>query len=461
MKKKYVLILVFSLIIFFLGKNVIILQLNNKNEYISNFKSKIHPNIKSFLKKTVFRNYALKNELESKNNEIIYLNNELKILHELNSGKIFFNKTLTSKNEKNFNLKKYFIPHPKLIYNSPTIKWNYIDDYEDKIVVAISSGKLFFFDKKNLFTENLNFKILKSNLHDFVKISHKKSFADTIKDILIEDKKIYVSFVREVTNNCYGNAILEASMNLNEINFDYLFKNDECIIDTRTNLYELNPNLNYGQLNQSGGRIAKVNNEIFFTIGNYRSWPIAQNKDSIFGKIIRINLENKKFKTLSMGHRNAQGLFYLLEKNLLFTSEHGPKGGDEINLIKLNGTEKIQNFGYPISSYGDHYDGKYRDEAPLFKSHSKYGFIEPIFYFKEGNIGPSEILINKNNSLILSSLKAQKLYFFKIDDEVNKLNIFNEIDIGERIRDIIEINEDSYLLSLENTPSIGFLENLN
>ena len=33
----------------------------------------------------------------------------------------------------------------------------------------------------------------------------------------------------------------------------------------------------------------------------------------------------------------------------------------------------------PVSSYGDHYDGKFRDEAPLNKSHIKYGFIEPIF----------------------------------------------------------------------------------
>ena len=83
-------------------------------------------------------------------------------------------------------------------------------------------------------------------------------------------------------------------------------------------------------------------------------------------------------------------------------------------MIRLDKKDELQNFGYPISSYGDHYDGKFRDEAPLNKSHIKYGFIEPIFFFKEGNIGPSEIIIEQNNILILSSLKANKLFFLKL-----------------------------------------------
>ena len=72
-----------------------------------------------------------------------------------------------------------------------------------------------------------------------------------------------------------------------------------------------------------------------------------------------------------------------LIKIYFFSSEHGPKGGDEINLIRLDKKDELQNFGYPVSSYGDHYDGKFRDEAPLNKSHIKYGFIEPIFSLKK------------------------------------------------------------------------------
>ena len=82
----------------------------------------------------------------------------------------------------------------------------------------------YFFDKKDLFTNDLNIKIIESNLGNFVKINHQQSFADTVKDILIEDNRIYISYVREVSENCYGNAILEGKMNLSNIKFSYFLK---------------------------------------------------------------------------------------------------------------------------------------------------------------------------------------------------------------------------------------------
>ena len=61
----------------------------------------------------------------------------------------------------------------------------------------------------------------------------------------------------------------------------------------------------------------------------------AQDKFN-FGKILSINLENKDIEIMSMGHRNVQGLYYDKNKNLIWSSEHGPKGGDEVNLNDLN-----------------------------------------------------------------------------------------------------------------------------
>ena len=66
---------------------------------------------------------------------------------------------------------------------------------------------------------------------------------------------------------------------------------------------------------------------------------------------------------VSMGHRNPQGLSYVKDLNLIINSEHGPKGGDEINFNYLNKTSKIKNFGWPIASYGEPYFG-----PNLFKS---------------------------------------------------------------------------------------------
>ena len=82
----------------------------------------------------------------------------------------------------------------------------------------------------------------------------------------------------------------------------------------------------------------------------------------------------KKFSVFSKGHRNPQGLVYVGSKNKVVSTEHGPYGGDEVNVI-----EKGNNYGWPISSYGRHYDNTFKEEAPLYKSHKKYGFIEPVF----------------------------------------------------------------------------------
>ena len=62
-----------------------------------------------------------------------------------------------------------------------------------------------------------------------------------------------------------------------------------------------------------------------------------------------------KTKIISMGHRNPQGLFFDNKKNIVFSTEHGPAGGDEIN-INFQTDDSIPNFGWDISSYGIEYN---------------------------------------------------------------------------------------------------------
>ena len=83
------------------------------------------------------------------------------------------------------------------------------------------------------------------------------------------------------------------------------------------------------------------------------------------------------------------------------------RGGDEINIIEIS---KENNFGWPISSYGDHYDGLNKPEAPLNKSHTAFGFREPAWYFSryQSDIhGISDIEINyfnEENSFFIGTL---------------------------------------------------------
>ena len=98
-------------------------------------------------------------------------------------------------------------------------------------------------------------------------------------------------------------------------------------------------------------------NKILFTTGDYRYRKLAQDLNSTFGKILEIDLENGDYKIVSYGHRNPQGLYYDKDKNYIISTEHGPMGGDEIN-INFEPSKNIKNFGWPLASYGEHYSIK-------------------------------------------------------------------------------------------------------
>ena len=142
---------------------------------------------------------------------------------------------------------------------------------------------------------------------------------------------------------------------------------------------------------------------------------------------------------------------------MIINSEHGPKGGDEINFNNLIKGEKIKNYGWDIASYGTAYDGT----DPFKKSHSNFGFEEPMHYYVP-SIGISEILILKENSfcksncLMISSLRANSIYLMKINDKFDELIPEERIFLkGNRIRDI-DYDEESELVILltENVPAI-------
>ena len=125
------------------------------------------------------------------------------------------------------------------------------------------------------------------------------------------------------------------------------------------------------------------------------------------------------------------------KKNFIISTEHGPKGGDEIN-INVNPFKNISNFGWPISSYGEHYDGvlkkdkKIYEKYPLNKNHKQFGFIEPAHYFVP-SIGISEVIEIKDNQFIVSSLKDRSIYTFNLNEKYEIDNL-RRIYVGERIR---------------------------
>ena len=263
---------------------------------------------------------------------------------------------------------------------------------------------------------------------------------------------------------------------MDKLNFKIFYSIKECLASE--DYLEFN-------IGQSGGRIIFAEDNLLFSTGGFRSRVKAQDDKSFYGKIIKINLKNLDAKILSKGHRNIQGLAKF--KDIVVSTEHGPMGGDEVNVHKnLIDTKKILNYGWPISSYGTHYrpvvqyykNNKIYSElikiAPLEKSHEDFGFIEPIKYFAPESIGISEIEFSNinfdpefTNDVFFGALrnnpsKYAKLYHLKFDKNFEKVIYEDEITIKKRIRDIkIPPKDRNMFLMLETTPSLGIIQKVN
>lgn len=174
-----------------------------------------------------------------------------------------------------------------------------------------------------------------------------------------------------------------------------------------------------------GSRIAfDHKGHVFVTVGERNERDLAQDLTTHTGKVIRLKEDgkipednpfvgdqSKKPEIWSYGHRNPQGIDYDLENRQLWVSEHGPRGGDEINLI-----EKGKNYGWPIITYGREYWG-----PKIGEGSAKPGLEQPIKMYNP-SIAPSSLMIYKGpkygwkGMFLLGSLKLTHLNAVEIVD---------------------------------------------
>ena len=330
----------------------------------------------------------------------------------------------------------------------------YLDTHDENLIL-ISSRGIISYAPTNF---SKDFKQIKNNLNEFIGLKQfDKNKWFSFKDVAVVKNKIYVSFTEEINNDCWNTSVLHGDLNYEEIQFKKLFSPKNCVKSKEGGGF-INREFN---AHQSGGRIIAFDeNNILLTLGDYRNRDLAQNDQFPNGKIIKLNIKKPElYQIMSKGHRNPQGLLLDQKNNYLLETEHGPKGGDEINLIKIvnSNSKSLPNFGWPISSAGYHYrplPSRYK-KYPLYKSHSKYGYIEPLKTFVP-SIGISEIAQINHNKFVVSSLKDQSLYFFNLNSN-NKILNLERVEVFERIRDLKYINNKLFLF-LEDTPSIGIIK---
>jgi len=331
----------------------------------------------------------------------------------------------------------------------------YIDFHKNNIFLLSSRGILAF--KKNITNGNIAFKQIKNNINKFIGLEQfQKSAWFSLKDLLIFNGNIFISYTEEIKEDCWNTSIIYGKINFENINFQKFFSSKECIHSKNNVDNEFNAH-------QSGGRIISFNdNEILLSIGDYRNRHLSQNKESVNGKIIKININNGEYETVSIGHRNPQGLYFDKKNNFILETEHGPMGGDEINIIEIDKINKkiMLNYGWAISSAGEHYGGKSKKNIdkykkyPLHNSHNEYGFIEPLKSFTP-SIGISEIVNIGKNKYVFSTLKDRSIYFFELGKFKQILNL-KRVEVFERIRDL-KFKDKKLFLFMEDTASIGVI----
>lgn len=217
-----------------------------------------------------------------------------------------------------------------------------------------------------------------------------------------------------------------------------------------------------------GGRMTSSKNSLFLGVGEQRydrsGFPkqglgmdhLRAEKISIFGAVLEFPKGSSTFSIFTIGHRNPQGLYFNEESGQLLEAEHGPFGGDEINvLIKGN------NYGWPFTTFGKPYPLIVPSNRPQknmsrnprvgvdlelaefgSKSGDLNGFSFPLFTWSPGT-GPGNLaqistrspLVDWRNNLIIALMGENTLHRLVIVN--GKLVADEKILIYERVRDFI------------------------
>ena len=250
---------------------------------------------------------------------------------------------------------------------------------------------------------------------------------------------IYLSYSDYSENKSHTSLIRAKLVNNSLVNSQIIFRPEEKFFTKRS--------LHFGSR-----IIFDDKGFIFFCIGDRGDRDLAQNLDMPNGKMYRIRddgtipIDNPFYYTKgaiksiwSYGHRNPQGLAIHPSTRQLWEAEHGPRGGDEVNII-LRG----HNYGWPVITYGKNYSG-----TIISKLTHHEGMDQPVFHwtpsiavcgiaFYEGSQFPEW-----KNNLLATSLKYERLHRVELDG-MNMVKDEIIFEAESRVRDV-EVGPDGII----------------
>lgn len=251
-------------------------------------------------------------------------------------------------------------------------------------------------------------------------------------------KKIYFSYSEPGEGS-------ESKLNSTAVSFATLNGNK---LENLTRVFSQQPKVSSS--NHYGSRLVWApDGTLFITLGErYSEKDKAQTLDNHQGKVVRINADgsvpkdNPFVKTAgalpeiwSYGHRNMQGAAINPISKELWTGEHGPQGGDELNIDRA-----AKNYGWPVITYGENYGGgkigegthKAGMEQPIYKWVPSIATAGFIFY-------TSDKFPQWKNNILLTSLREKTFVRLVVDGEkITKEERLLTKEVDERLRHVVQ-----------------------
>jgi len=199
-----------------------------------------------------------------------------------------------------------------------------------------------------------------------------------------------------------------------------------------------------------GSRLAfRDDKTLFVTLGERQKGSPAQDLSTTLGKVIRINrdgsipadnpsIADARPEIWSYGHRNPQGAAVRPGTDTLWIHEHGPQGGDELNLAVAGG-----NFGWPLVSYGCNYGDPVGEACQIGGGTHAPDYVEPVSYWIPTSIAPAGMIFYTGNafpdwkdSIFLGALAGRSLWRVQLNGNsvVKREPLLTSLN--ERIRDV-------------------------
>lgn len=320
-----------------------------------------------------------------------------------------------------------------------------VDSLTSNVYFISGEGTLFQFSRERRFSE------ISSNIKNWLPPEVLSSGKFSVKGFDVEGGEFFVSFSSNRAPSeepCWSTSVLSGRLGSDgEIAFAPFWQPNVCV--SALTAPELNPH-------QAGGGLLVSGENVIITSGEYRGRALAQDSSSGLGAVVSVRREEPEVvEVLAIGLRNPSSV--VRSSVGLLISDQGPRGGDEINLIEDGLWDGIPiNFGWPLVSYGLHYDGVYRSEAPLKRPHSVYGFQEPSFFFS-ASIGVSTIAEFGDAGFLVGGMGSPE-EAVEGDVSISVMQLLesghlewsDQVVIGERVRDLEPSRQNCWWVVLDS-----------